>query len=205
MVLQGTKAFVSFVRAYSKHEASYVFRLRDLDLVGIARSYGLLRLPRMPELKDKTDGWDDVEVDVCFYAIEFRDPDRFRFQWATYAFLDKARESKRMAATQAQANSEQAGQKFQQNKQRLDQKKKNVSWSHKSEVKQNREKRKAKRERRRAWEKAVRSDQVAAEKAEKVRSDEADWEEFAEDERAAKKAKREKTKSIASADVFHSL
>jgi ATP-dependent RNA helicase DDX55/SPB4 len=57
------KAFVSFVRAYSKHEASYVFRLKDLDLIGIAKSYGLLRLPRMPELKD-LEGWEDADVDV---------------------------------------------------------------------------------------------------------------------------------------------
>jgi ATP-dependent RNA helicase DDX55/SPB4 len=57
------KAFVSFVRAYSKHEASYVFRLKDLDLIGIAKSYGLLRLPRMPELKE-LEGWEDADVDV---------------------------------------------------------------------------------------------------------------------------------------------
>lgn len=59
------KAFVSFVRAYSKHEASYIFRVKDLDLVGIAKSFGLLRLPKMPELKGvKLQGWADAEVDV---------------------------------------------------------------------------------------------------------------------------------------------
>lgn len=60
------KAFVSFVRAYSKHEASYIFRVKDLDLIGVAKSFGLLRLPRMPELKDRDkSGWEDAEVDVC--------------------------------------------------------------------------------------------------------------------------------------------
>ena len=56
---------MSFVRAYSKHEASYIFRIKDLDLVGAAKSFGLLRLPRMPELKgaDKT-GWEDASLDV---------------------------------------------------------------------------------------------------------------------------------------------
>lgn len=58
------KAFVSFVRAYSKHEASYVFRIKSLDLVGVAKAYGLLRLPRMPELKGKLKGWIEAEVDV---------------------------------------------------------------------------------------------------------------------------------------------
>jgi len=55
---------VSFTKAYSKHEASYVFRIKDLDLVGTAKSYGLLRLPRMPELKGANEGWEDAEVDV---------------------------------------------------------------------------------------------------------------------------------------------
>ena len=60
------KAFVSFIRAYSKHEASYIFRVKDLDLIGVARSYGLLRLPKMPELKqvDK-ESWQDAEISVC--------------------------------------------------------------------------------------------------------------------------------------------
>lgn len=64
-VSQAAKGFVSFVRAYSKHEASYIFRVKDLDLIGVAKSFGLLRLLRMPELKDvdKT-GWEDASVDV---------------------------------------------------------------------------------------------------------------------------------------------
>lgn len=63
--LQAVKAFVSFVRAYSKHEASYIFRIKDLDLIGVAKNFGLLRLPRMPELKDcPRDNWRDAEVNV---------------------------------------------------------------------------------------------------------------------------------------------
>lgn len=59
------KAFVSFVQAYSKHEASYIFRVKDLDLVGVAKSFGLLRLPKMPELKSvDREGWEDAEVSV---------------------------------------------------------------------------------------------------------------------------------------------
>ena len=67
MRIQAAKAFVSFVRAYSKHEASYIFRVKDLDFVGLAKSLGLLRLPRMPELKDiSRDGWTDADVEVMF-------------------------------------------------------------------------------------------------------------------------------------------
>ena len=59
------KAFVSYVRSYSMHEASYIFRVKDLDLIGVAKSFGLLRLPKMPELKnlDKA-GWEDAAIDV---------------------------------------------------------------------------------------------------------------------------------------------
>lgn len=53
------------MQAYSKHEASYIFRLKDLDLVGVAKAFGLLRLPRMPELKDiDKQGWKEAQVDV---------------------------------------------------------------------------------------------------------------------------------------------
>jgi ATP-dependent RNA helicase DDX55/SPB4 len=70
---QATKAFVSFVRAYSKHEASYIFRIKDLDLIGVGKSFGLLRLPKMPELKDKIkDDWENAEVDVSISACDLR-------------------------------------------------------------------------------------------------------------------------------------
>ena len=83
--MQGAKAFVSFLKAYTKHEASFIFRLEDLDLGGLATAYGLLRLPAMPEVRswrdrvaklrkvEGTDGvapemaltsWNDAEVDV---------------------------------------------------------------------------------------------------------------------------------------------
>jgi len=67
MDLQAARAFVSFARAYSKHEASYIFRIKDLDLLGTAKSFGLLRLPKMPELqKISKNNWTDAIVDVGF-------------------------------------------------------------------------------------------------------------------------------------------
>ena len=70
MKFQAVKAFVSFVKAYSKHEASYIFRIKTLDLIGVAISFGLLRLPKMPELKGRTrDNWDDADVDVSTFAL----------------------------------------------------------------------------------------------------------------------------------------
>ncbi|GAA5946959.1 hypothetical protein JCM3765_002092 [Sporobolomyces pararoseus] len=79
---RGLKAFVSSIRSYSKHEASYLFRLQDLDLVGLAQSFGLLKMPKMPELKgnqkDVKERWNDAEID-----------------WDAYAYADKTREKQR--------------------------------------------------------------------------------------------------------------
>ncbi|CAO1629441.1 unnamed protein product [Parajaminaea phylloscopi] len=46
-------ALVSFVRAYGKHEARFIFPMKDLvaDIRALARSWGGVRLPRMGELK----------------------------------------------------------------------------------------------------------------------------------------------------------
>lgn len=60
------------MRAYSKHQASYIFRVQDLDLVGLARTFGLLRLPRMPELNGRAaESWEDADVNVCHSYTSF--------------------------------------------------------------------------------------------------------------------------------------
>lgn len=54
------RSFLSFVRYYMKHTATSIFRLQSLDLVRLALSFGILRMPKMPELKDKVlanGGW----------------------------------------------------------------------------------------------------------------------------------------------------
>ncbi|KAH8232291.1 hypothetical protein KR032_003754 [Drosophila birchii] len=64
---KGMRAFVSHVRAYTKHECSAILRLKDLDLGKMGTAYGLLQLPRMPELKNYAgDGYvaPGFEVDV---------------------------------------------------------------------------------------------------------------------------------------------
>ncbi|KAI8332817.1 P-loop containing nucleoside triphosphate hydrolase protein [Chlamydoabsidia padenii] len=76
---RGMKAFVSWARAYSKHEASYIFRLKDLDLGRVATGYGLLKLPKMPELKNSSK--------VTFENVDM--------DWDSYAYTDKNRELKR--------------------------------------------------------------------------------------------------------------
>lgn len=73
------KAFVSWVRGYSKHQASSIFRVADLDWADLAEGWGLLKLPKMPELK----GWDRERYHP-------RDVD-----WDNYAYKDKQREKAR--------------------------------------------------------------------------------------------------------------
>ncbi|EDW80818.1 uncharacterized protein Dwil_GK11359 [Drosophila willistoni] len=62
---KGMRAFVSNVRAYTKHECSAILRLKDLDLGKMATTYGLIQLPRMPELKNyKGDGYIPPKCEV---------------------------------------------------------------------------------------------------------------------------------------------
>ncbi|CAN0000141.1 unnamed protein product, partial [Phaeothamnion confervicola] len=49
---KGTRAFISFLRDYKEHHCQFIFRFAHLDLGAIARAFALLRLPKMPELRD---------------------------------------------------------------------------------------------------------------------------------------------------------
>jgi ATP-dependent RNA helicase DDX55/SPB4 len=48
---RGRIALVSYVRAYREHQCGMIFDLKTLDLGELGTGFGLLRLPRMPELK----------------------------------------------------------------------------------------------------------------------------------------------------------
>ncbi len=66
MMEKGIKAFVSFVRAYKEHQCKFIFRLADLDLARFATALGLLRLPKMPEMrktKKGREGFQESSVD----------------------------------------------------------------------------------------------------------------------------------------------
>ncbi|XP_017092153.2 probable ATP-dependent RNA helicase DDX55 homolog [Drosophila bipectinata] len=70
---KGMRAFVSHVRAYSKHECSAILRLKDLDLGKMATAYGLLQLPRMPELKNYSgDGYIAPEFEVDLTKMTYK-------------------------------------------------------------------------------------------------------------------------------------
>uniref|UniRef100_A0A915PPN8 ATP-dependent RNA helicase n=1 Tax=Setaria digitata TaxID=48799 RepID=A0A915PPN8_9BILA len=47
----GTRAFMSFIESYVRHDCNVVCSFKNLDVVGYGHAYGLLRLPRMKEFK----------------------------------------------------------------------------------------------------------------------------------------------------------
>ncbi|XP_065889391.1 ATP-dependent RNA helicase DDX55-like isoform X2 [Dysidea avara] len=74
---KGLKAFVSAIQAYSKHECKLIFKLKDLDINGLAISYGLLHLPRMPELRGREIvTLSDVNPDMIPYKDKVRERHR---------------------------------------------------------------------------------------------------------------------------------
>ncbi|CAH3109895.1 unnamed protein product [Pocillopora meandrina] len=122
---KGMKAFVSFVQFYRKHECSLIFRSNDLELGKLATGFGLLKLPIMPELKDKSVDFEPVDVDV----------DKLYYK-------DKNREKQRKRMLQE--SSENGFYPTDSRKKKF--RKETVPWSKNKERKVKREKRKARRE-----------------------------------------------------------
>jgi ATP-dependent RNA helicase DDX55/SPB4 len=123
------RGFVSWVRAYTKHTASSIFRVEDLDWTELGNGWGLLKLPSMPELK-KWDGDRSLGVSLDL---------------ATYAYKDKAREQQRQIE-QAEYETTKAEGK----KRYVTEDKKASAWTQQKDAKalkeQRREKKAAKRE-----------------------------------------------------------
>lgn len=124
------RGFVSWVRAYSKHQASSIFRVKDLAWEELGKAWGLLKMPVMPELKmwegDKSLG---INVD-----------------WEEYGYKDKVREKQR----REQLNAKKEGKGDERKDAVKARKTEGEAWSQQKEAKATREvrrdKRKAKRE-----------------------------------------------------------
>ncbi|KAL8684262.1 MAG: hypothetical protein Q9218_008363, partial [Villophora microphyllina] len=69
------RAFVSWLKAYSKHQASSIFRVADLDWADLAQAWGLLKLPKMPELKN-WEGDPLLGLNIKFKEYEYKDKKR---------------------------------------------------------------------------------------------------------------------------------
>ncbi|XP_016920140.1 probable ATP-dependent RNA helicase DDX55 homolog [Apis cerana] len=76
---KANRAFVSYIQAYNKHECNLILRLKDIDLGKLAMSFGLLRMPRMPELKGKdisSFGEEHVDINSIAYSDKQKEKSR---------------------------------------------------------------------------------------------------------------------------------
>ena len=76
---KANRAFVSYVQAYNKHECNLILRLKDIDLGSLALGFGLLRMPRMPELKGRDTSsfkQQDIDINSIGYSNKQREKNR---------------------------------------------------------------------------------------------------------------------------------
>lgn len=92
------KAFVSWIQAYSKTLPTDIFGVRKLDWAETGRAWGLLRWPKMPELKRHF----PEAVEDRKYSLEL--PTDFELNAVAYA--DKVHEAQRLADNAARARGE---------------------------------------------------------------------------------------------------
>jgi ATP-dependent RNA helicase DDX55/SPB4 len=166
------RAFVSWARSYIEHQATSIFRVSDLDWVDLAKGYGLLELPKMPEVK----GLDrSLGLGIDTESIPFK---------------DKVREKKRLAELEKWKKEKAArdAERANGNDQGSLKRKKNEAWSGKHEQE---DLKVARREKKRRKREAVRLSQMT----EKEREEQRKLEEMIEEvrrrnaeERAAKKS-----------------
>ncbi|KAJ3289236.1 hypothetical protein HK104_007647 [Borealophlyctis nickersoniae] len=123
------KGFVSWVRAYNEHQASYIFRFKDVDVAAVAHAFGLLRLPKMPELKTVKVAYETSDVNPN-----------------TIKYKDKAREKQRQSKLASAAATSSSSAKLKKPKRA---KQEDTSWSHQKEAKERRAERREKREKKR--------------------------------------------------------
>ncbi|KAF5116414.1 hypothetical protein DV495_005126 [Geotrichum candidum] len=160
------RAYLSYVRFYAKHTATSIFRVAALDFVGIAKAYGLLRLPKMPELRVLKEG----EMPENGWLGEVVNMDE-------YKYVDAKREAVRVAELSAPID------KKKKTKDVV--KKSNDAWSGKVERKELASERRKKRK--------IRSDAkiVAARGDDNSDSDEGvevDWKDLVKEKKKQKKA-----------------
>ncbi|KAI8082566.1 P-loop containing nucleoside triphosphate hydrolase protein [Gilbertella persicaria] len=161
------KAFVSWARAYSKHEASYIFRIKDLDLGRLAMGYGLLKLPKMPELK--------TQQDIAFTEEEM--------DWDHFKYTDKMREAKRLRELKEyQEKSKQQTKPVKKTK---------MAWSDKIEAKERKQVRKEKKQAKKEYLKKQAEKEIV-DKKRQLQEEQEDLDELEEDYKKVKKARSSK-------------
>ena len=92
---KGVRAYVSFIRGYKEHHCRFIFRFKELEYGSLAMSMGLLRLPKMKEIRKAPKKFME-----CFVE-SYVDAD-------TVPFMDKSREKQRQKTLKAQQEAAEA-------------------------------------------------------------------------------------------------
>ena len=163
----GLRAFVSWAKAYSKHEVAFIFRLTDLPLDGMARQFVLLHLPRMPELRTWQRQGSLFTDDV---------PDL-----PSFAYADKQLEKQRQASLARRAAEPAAPPP------RATPRAKSEAWSEQKRRKATRQVRREKKQRKRQW---LANQEASQPEPDEGGEDNDDDDDFDAEERAAKKLKK---------------
>jgi ATP-dependent RNA helicase DDX55/SPB4 len=174
----GIKAFVSYIRFYQEHQAKFIFRLKELDIPSLAHTFGLLRLPSMPELRNTF-----TAAQLSGFVSTSHDPD-------TISYTDKIREKQRLVALE-KSRAKKASKQSEGSNDRNDRKRQNnVAWSEQKAKKQARQERKEKKERKREYiHKLKQQEAVVEETANEAEEDDDD---MTEDYRELKKERKMK-------------
>ncbi len=178
------KAFVSWMQAYTKTLPSDVFDVRRLQWEEIGRAWGLLRWPKMPELKRHF----QQAIEDRTYGLDV--PSDFNLQ--NLAYVDKVRETRRQADNAARARGERPALPSRMGGAAADlRRKKEAAWSVQKDAKALREARRERKEVKRKAEKtskmseaerleAMQLEDLVARVREQTAKQEADFEGFSD-------------------------
>ncbi|BEI90298.1 uncharacterized protein CcaverHIS019_0303680 [Cutaneotrichosporon cavernicola] len=167
---RGARALVSCVHAYTKHEASFIFRPKDIDYAALGTAFGLLRLPVMPEVrdwrrrcekaekkraeegKDKDKAGEEEEVEEVeeteqVAQLVWTDAE---VDWNALAYTDKKREAQRQATLAEKAAKRASGEldaeREHERKKRKVRAEVNSAWSGKKDQRVRKEERREKKD-----------------------------------------------------------
>lgn len=133
---KGTRAFVAHIAFYGEHRLSYLFRLREVDLLRLVKAFHLLRLPKLKEFREasvrrKLDSFKEVDESKVA-AIRFKNPAReekrqkLLIQGPT--FNQEKKDKKPKASKSDRVQTEQGCKVAQARKRKTKQEKLNEEW-----------------------------------------------------------------------------
>ncbi|KAJ1511349.1 ATP-dependent rRNA helicase spb4, partial [Coelomomyces lativittatus] len=70
------RAFVAYIRAYSLHTLTYIFQMNSLDWQGLIELFGLISLPKMPELRHLSLTLPSPNLSFSLDSLAYKDPVR---------------------------------------------------------------------------------------------------------------------------------